>query len=75
MLTGFAIAQPLLSATGKAPEFFSYRRLGSMSMIEYILLVVFAPTLVLWGVERLVALVSKTAERWLHFGFMAALLT
>ncbi len=75
VLTGFAIAQPLLSATGKAPEFFSYRRLSSMSMIEYILLVVFAPTLVLWGVERVVALVSRTAERWLHFGFMAALLT
>ena len=46
-----------------------------MSMIEYVLLVTFVPTLVLWAVERLVALVSAKAERWLHLAFVAGLVT
>ena len=33
VLTGFALAQPLLSETGKAPELFTYRRVNSMSMV------------------------------------------
>jgi hypothetical protein len=73
VLTGFALAQPLLSETGKAPELFTYRRLQALSMVEFVLVVTFVPTLVVWGVERLVALVSRTAARWLHLAVVAAL--
>jgi hypothetical protein len=73
VLTGFALAQPLLSETGKAPELFTYRRLSSMSVLEFVLLVTFAPTLAIWAVERLVALVSRQAARWLHLGVVAVL--
>ena len=73
VLTGFALAQPLLSETGKAPELFTYRRINSLSMVWFVLLVTFAPTLGLWLVERLVALVFKPAARWLHLLFVAVL--
>ncbi|BEP14611.1 hypothetical protein acdb102_29220 [Acidothermaceae bacterium B102] len=73
VLTGFALAQPLLSETGKAPELFTYRRINSLSMIWFVLLVTFAPTLAIWVVERLVALVYPPAERVLHLVFVAAL--
>jgi Sulfatase len=73
VLTGFAIAQPLLSETGKSPEFFTYRRLSSLSMVEYVLLVTFAPTAVLFAVEALAAVVFKPAARALHLLFVAVL--
>jgi hypothetical protein len=73
VLTGFALAQPLLSETGKAPELFTYRRVNSLSMVWFVLVVTFVPTLVLFSAERLVALVSRPAARWLHLGFVAAL--
>ena len=73
VLTGFALAQPLLSETGKAPELFTYRRLHALSMVEFVLVVTFVPTVVIWAVERLVALVSTTAARWLHLAVVAVL--
>jgi hypothetical protein len=73
VLTGFALAQPLLSETGKAPELFTYRRINSASMVWFVLLVTFAPTIGLWVLERLVALAYKPAARWLHLGFVAVL--
>jgi hypothetical protein len=73
VLAGFALAQPLLSETGKAPELFTYRRLHAMSMVEFVLVVTFVPTAVLWVAERLVALVFKPAARWLHLAIVAAL--
>ena len=73
VLTGFALAQPLLSETGKAPELFTYRRVNSMSMVWFVLLVTFAPTIGLWLLERLVALVYQPAARWLHLAFVAVL--
>lgn len=74
-LTAFAIAQPVLDVTGRSPDFFVYRRANAATMALLLALVTLGPPLALWLAERLVGLVSRTAERALHLVFVAGLLT
>lgn len=73
-LCGFAIAQPLLDVFGNAPEEFVFRGASRFDIVAFALVLSLAPALVLWGVEAAVGVVDATARRWLHVGFLAALL-
>jgi hypothetical protein len=75
VVTGFAITQPLLDVTGRAPEFFLFADADRMDIIAFVLIVVLAPTLVLWLIERLVALVSRPLAGLLHIALVCLLVT
>ena len=66
VLSGFAIAQPLLDVTGKSPDFFLFRRADRLDIIALVLGVILLPTLFIWGFEVAVGLVSERVRRWLH---------
>jgi hypothetical protein len=66
VLSGFAIAQPLLDVTGKSPDFFLFRRADRLDIIALVLGVILLPALCIWGVEVAVGLASETARRLLH---------
>ena len=55
VLSGFAIAQPLLDVTGKSPDFFLFRRADRLDIIALVLGVILLPALCIWGVEVAVA--------------------
>lgn len=73
-LTGFAVAQPLFDIFGKAPDRFVFRGATSGDIWAFALVVLLAAPLVLWAVEAAVQLVHAEARRWLHLGFVAALI-
>jgi hypothetical protein len=75
VLTAFAITQPLLDVTGRAPEFFVFRRADRTDIVLFLLIVTFAPTLVLWVVEQVVGLAGTVAVRAVHLVFVTLLLT
>jgi len=75
VLSGFAIAQPLLDVTGKSPDFFLFRRADRLDIIALVLGVTLAPALFIWGFEVAVGLVSKTVRRLLHLAAVAGLFT
>ena len=75
VLTAFAITQPLLDVTGRAPEFFVFRRAERTDIVLFLLIVTFAPTLVLWIVEQVVGLAGELAKRAVHLLFVTLLLT
>ena len=58
VLSGFAIAQPLLDVTGRSPDFFLFRRADRLDIIALVLGVILLPTLFIWGFEVAVGLVS-----------------
>ena len=72
-LTGFAIAQPVLDVTGKAPDFFLYRRANTNELRLFLVLVVLTPPLLLWAAELLAGVVSRAAARVLHLAACAGL--
>lgn len=72
-LTAFAIAQPVLDVTGRAPDFFLYRRANPNEMKLFIALVVLLPPLGLWAVECVVRVFSRAAAKLVHLVFVAAL--
>ena len=72
-LTGFAVVQPLLDVTGRAPDFFLYRRANTNEMRLFVLLVVLAPPLLLWSVELVVGVFGKAAARAVHLVLCAGL--
>ena len=61
MLSGFALAQPLLDILSKNPEFFAIRGSTSTQIVLFALFVVFVPPLALLAVELLVAVFSRPA--------------
>jgi hypothetical protein len=73
VLSGFALAQPLLDILSKNPEFFAIRRSTSSQIVLFALFLVFVPPLVFLAAELLVALVSRTAANILHLVFVAGL--
>ena len=73
MLSGFALAEPLLDILGKNPEFFSVRRSTSTQIVLFALAVTLVPPLVLLAVELLVRVVNPTASDVLHLVFVAGL--
>jgi hypothetical protein len=66
VLTGFVIAQPLLDITGKAPDFFIFRRADRVDMLLLIGIVTLLPALALWAVEVLAALAGATVRQIAH---------
>lgn len=75
VLTGFAIAQPLLDVTGRAPEFFVHQRAGRGDIMLFVAIVTILPTLALWLVEQIAGLAGQAVRRFVHICFVVALLT
>jgi hypothetical protein len=73
VLSGFAIAQPLLDVTGKSPDFFLFRRADRLDIVVLVLGVIVLPAFFIWGFEVAVGLVSETVRRWLHVAAVAGL--
>ncbi|HEY6710303.1 MAG TPA: sulfatase, partial [Actinomycetota bacterium] len=73
VLSGFAIAQPLLDVTGKSPDFFLFRRADRLDIVALVLGVILLPALFIWGFEVAVGLVSERFRRWLHLAAVAGL--
>ena len=75
VLSGFAIAQPLLDVTGKSPDFFLFRRADRLDILVLVLGVILLPALLIWGVEVVVGLVSERVRRFLHLAAVFGLFT
>jgi Sulfatase len=75
VLSGFAIAQPLLEVTGKSPDFFLFRRADRLDIVLLVLGVTLLPALAIWAVEVAVGLVSGTVRRFLHLAAIFGLFT
>ncbi len=73
MLSGFALAQPLLDILGRNPEFFAIRRSSGLEIVLFALFLVLAPPAALLAAELLVALASRAAANVLHTVFVAGL--
>ena len=73
MLSGFALAQPLLDILSRNPEFFAIRRASSSEIVLFALFLVFVPPAVLLAIELLVGLVSGPAAEAVHLVFVGAL--
>jgi Sulfatase len=73
VLSGFALAQPLLDILSRNPEFFAIRRASSSEIVLFALFLVFVPPAVLLGIELLVGLVSGPAADVVHLVFVGAL--
>ena len=73
VLSGFALAQPLLDILSKNPEFFAIRGSTSTQIVLFALFIVFVPPLVLLAVELLVAVFSRRAASIVHLVFVAGL--
>lgn len=63
VLSGFAVAQPLLDVTGRSPETFLFYRVDGLGVVAYAGLLIFAPPVLLWLVVSLIALASPLAGR------------
>jgi hypothetical protein len=75
VLTGFAIAQPLLDVTGKSPDLFVFSRAGRGDILQLVAAVTLLPALGIWAGEVLVGLVSEPLRRLLHLAAVTMLLT
>jgi Sulfatase len=75
VLSGFAIAQPLLDVTGRSPDFFLFRRADRLDIVLLVLGVTLLPALAIWVVEVAVGLVSGTVRRILHLAAIFGLFT
>ena len=72
-LTGFALVQPVLDVTGRAPDFFLYRHPRTWQIRVLLALVVLGPPLGMWVAELAAAFVSKVAAKALHLVFVTVL--
>ena len=73
VLCGFAVAQPLLDATGRSPDFFLYRRAAAADILLLAALVVLAPALVLWGLELVSATLGGRVRGLAHLALVGGL--
>src|SRR5207244_3051599 len=73
VLSGFALAEPLLDILGRNPEFFAIRRSKSTQIVLFALAVTLLPPVALLAAEVLVGLVDRTAADVLHLVFVAGL--
>jgi hypothetical protein len=74
VLTGFVVGQPLLDVTGKAPDFFIFRRASKLDLLLLILLVLVLPALYLWVFELILSLAGERARRAMHLVIVTGLL-
>ena len=77
VLTGFAIAQPLLDVIGRSPDFLLFRQADARDIALLAFTITFLPALVLWGVELLAGLAGRRVQQAVHLvlvgGLMAVL--
>jgi sulfatase-like protein len=73
VLSGFALAQPLLDILGRNPEFFAIRRSTSSEIVLFALFLVLVPPAAFLAAELLVSLVNRRAASALHLVFVAGL--
>jgi hypothetical protein len=73
VLSGLALAQPLLDILGRNPAFFVVRRSSGTEIVLFALAVAFGPALVLVAVEALVGVFSRRLADVLHVVFIGAL--
>ena len=73
VLSGLALAQPLLDILGRNPAFFVVRGSSGTEIVLFALAVAFAPALVLVAVEALAGLLSRQLADALHVLFVGAL--
>jgi len=74
VLTGFAIAQPLLDVLGRSPDFLLFRQADSRDIALLAVTIVFLPTLVLWGFEMLTGLAGRRVQQAVHLVLVSGLL-
>jgi len=65
-LSGLAIAQPLLGATGRAPDFFLFHRAGRADILLLAAVIVLAPPLLLWCTGTVTRLAGARVRRAVH---------
>jgi Sulfatase len=75
VLSGFAIAQPLLEVTGKSPDFFLFRRADRLDIVVLVLGVILLPALGIWALEVAVGVISERVRRFLHLAAIFGLFT
>jgi Sulfatase len=75
VLSGFAIAQPLLDVVGKSPDFFLFHRADRVDIVLLVVGVTVLPALGIWAGEVLVGLVSEPLRRLVHLTAVTMLLT
>jgi hypothetical protein len=73
-LAGLALAQPLLEATGRSPEFFLFRRASRADILALVAVIVLLPPLVLWTAETLIGAFSSRGRQLTHILLVAGLL-
>jgi hypothetical protein len=66
VLSGFAVAQPVLDVFGRAGETFVFRHVDRAGVVFFAAVVVLVPPLVLWALESLVAAVNRSAGVVMH---------
>jgi arylsulfatase A-like enzyme len=74
VLTGFVVGQPLLDVTGKAPDFFIFRRASKLDILLLIFIVLVLPALYLWVFELILSLAGERARRAMHLVIVTGLL-
>jgi hypothetical protein len=74
VLTGFVVGQPLLDVTGKAPDFFIFRRASRLDILLLIAVVLILPALYLWIFELILSLAGERARRIMHLVIVTGLL-
>jgi Sulfatase len=74
VLTGFVVGQPLLDVTGKAPDFFIFRRASRLDILLLIAVVLILPALYLWIFELILSLAGERARQITHLVIVTGLL-
>src|SRR6266498_2117821 len=74
VLTGFVVAQPLLDVTGKAPDFFIFRRADRLDILLLVGIVTVLPALYPSVFELIMRLAREGARDSLHVVIVTSLL-
>jgi len=74
VLTGFAVAQPLLDVIGRSPDFLLFRQADSRDIALLAVTITFLPAAVLCGLELLSGLAGRRAQQAVHLVLVTGLL-
>jgi len=72
-LTGFAVAQPLLSLAGSNPTLFVFTRTGRLEIVLLAVAIAFVPPLVACALVAATNRINETAGRWTYRAVVAVL--
>ena len=74
ILCGFVFGQPLFDVTGRSPEFFVFRHVGTATILLMVAAVTLLPGLALWLLELLSGLLGERVRRLVHLALVTGLL-